>query len=117
MAKFLFVYHSCYDTKERLPPQEREAGMQRWRAWLGEGFQKGWLVDAGDALKRERRFLNAKMIVSDGPFAESKEVIGGFSIVQAETLDEAAELAKGCPALLYGGTVEVGPLEGFTINK
>jgi hypothetical protein len=43
----------------------------------------------------------------DGPFVESKEIVGGFSIIQADTIDAAAELAKSCPALLSGGHVEV----------
>lgn len=117
MARFLFLYRDCGDAKERMPSQERELIKQKWRAWLGEGFQNGWLVDAGDALKNDRRIVNSRKVVSDGPFTESKEVIGGFSVVQAETLDNAAELAKGCPALLFGGTVEIGPLEGFTLSK
>ena len=44
---------------------------------------------------------------------ESKEIVGGYSIVEADTIDAAAELAKGCPALLFGGNVEVRPLAGL----
>lgn len=117
MAKFLFLYRGCRDVDDKMTPQQREQMMQKWQAWLSEGFQKGWLLDAGDALKRDCRIVNAAKIVSDGPFAESKEVIGGFSIVQAETLDDAAELAKGCPALLVGSTVEVGAFEGYTVHQ
>jgi len=57
--------------------------------------------------------VNAKKVVTDGPFVESKEVVGGFSIVKAESIDAAAELAKGCPALITGGKVEVRPLAGL----
>ena len=49
----------------------------------------------------------------DGPFVESKEVVGGYSIAQANTIDAAAELAKGCPIFLTGGNVEVRPLAGM----
>jgi hypothetical protein len=56
-------------------------------------------------------------VVTDGPFVESKEIVGGFSIVQAETIEAAAELAKGCPALLVGGSVEVRCLAGITLKK
>ena len=117
MAKYLFLYRACGDTVEKMPPQEREQMTQRWRAWLGEGMQNGWVVDPGDALKKDRRVVGTNKVMTDGPFAESKEVIGGFSIVEAATIEDAAELAKGCPALLGGGTVEVGPLQGITINK
>jgi hypothetical protein len=46
-------------------------------------------------------------VITDGPYTEIKETLGGYSIVKAENLDEAAELAKGCPGLLTGGSVEV----------
>jgi hypothetical protein len=117
MAKYLFLYRGCRDTESKMPPQEREHMMQRWQVWLGSGFQNGWLLEPGDALKKDRRIVDATKIVTDGPFAESKEIIGGFSVVEAATIDHAAELAKGCPALVAGGTVEIGPLEGFTLNK
>jgi hypothetical protein len=80
-------------------------------------MQKGWMLNPGDALKKEGRVVNAQKVVLDGPFVEAKEIVGGFSIVQAETLDAAAELAKGCPGLLKGGKVEVRPLEGLTVKS
>jgi hypothetical protein len=117
MAKFLYVYRGGRNVYEQLAPEEKAQQMQRWQVWLGEGFQKGWLVDGGDGLKKERRVVNAKQLVTDGPFVESKEIVGGFSIVQADTIDAAAEIAKGCPVLRLGGSVEVGPLEGFVIAR
>jgi hypothetical protein len=76
---------------------------------------KGWMTSPGDALTPEGRLVDAKKVVTDGPFVESKEVLGGFSIVQADSLDAAAELAKGCPGLLFGGKVEVRPLAGYKV--
>jgi len=55
--------------------------------------------------------------VTDGPFVESKDIVGGYSIVQAASIEGASEFAKGCPVLLNGGTVEIRPLAGFTANK
>jgi hypothetical protein len=75
------------------------------------------MVDAGDGLKKEGRVLKGKKVVTDGSFIESKEILGGFSIVQADTLDAAAELAKSCPVFLRGGSVEVRPLQGFNMGK
>jgi hypothetical protein len=113
MANFLFVYRGSTEAYSRLTPEEMQQNMQKWSAWIQEGFQKGWMVDAGDALKEEGRVVNAKKIVTDGPFVESKEIVGGYSIVKADTIIAAAELAKGCPNLLTGGNVEVRPLAGF----
>ena len=70
-------------------------------------------MDTGDFVV----VVNAAKVVTDGPFIEVKEIVGGFSIVQAGTLDAAAELAKGCPIFQRGGSVEVRPLQGFTMGK
>jgi hypothetical protein len=117
MANFLFVYRINNASYDNMSPEEMQQNMQRWQTWMSEGIQKGWLLDAGDGLKKEGRVLNAKKVVSDGPFTEAKEVVGGFSIVQAETLDDAAEFAKGCPVLVRSGTVEIRPLRGYNIGK
>jgi hypothetical protein len=117
MAKFLFVYRRGGDVASKMTPEEMQQHMQKWHTWIGDGLQKGWIIDSGDALTQEGRVVNAKKVVTDGPFVESKEIVGGFSIVQADTIAAAAELAKGCPALLTGGTVEVRPLAGFTAKK
>jgi hypothetical protein len=116
MAKFLFIYRTPLGARN-MTPEEMQQVLQKWNNWIGEGMHTGWMVDPGDGLKQDGRQVNAKQVVTDGPFVESKEIIGGFSIVQADTIDAAAQLAKGCPVLLRGGTVEVRPLEGFTMQK
>src|SRR5262245_19729541 len=100
-----------------MSPEEMQQMLQKWQTWIGEGLRQGWMLEAGDGLKKEGRVVNAKKVVSDGPFIEVKEMIGGFSIVRAETLDDAAELAKGCPVFLRGGSVEVRPLQGYNMGK
>ena len=117
MAKFLFVYRSGKDSRGTMTPEEMQQILQKWRTWIADGLQKGWMLDAGDALKKEGRVVRAGQVVTDGPFVESKEIVGGFSIVQADALGAAAELANGCPVLLRGGTVEVRPFEGLTLGK
>lgn len=113
MANFLFVYRGSGDANAALSPEEMQQHMEKWRAWIGEALQKGWMVDMGDALTPEGRVVNARKVVTDGPFVEAKEMIGGYSIVRADTIDAAAELAKGCPGLVMGGTVEVRTLAGM----
>jgi hypothetical protein len=114
MAKFLFLYRSPTNNRSSMTPEEMQQILQKWNTWITEGLRSGWLLDPGDGLKQDGRLVNAKKVVTDGPFVESKEIVGGFSIVAADTIDAAAELAKGCPVFLRGGTVEVRPLEGFT---
>jgi hypothetical protein len=115
MADFLFVYRSSEGAGSRaeFSPEEMQQVMQKWSAWIREAMQKGWMTNPGDALKPEGKVLKSTKVVTDGPFVESKEIVGGYSIVKAASLEAAAELAKGCPALAYGGTVEVRPLAGL----
>jgi hypothetical protein len=117
MVKFLFVYRNSSESYGSMPPEEMQRMLQKWNTWITEGLRQGWMLDAGDGLKKEGRVVNARKVVTDGPFIEVKEVVGGFSIVQADTLDAAAEFAKGCPIFLRGGSVEVRPLQGFTLGK
>ena len=112
MPRFLFVYRGGSAAAAKLAPEEMQKHMKQWEQWIGEAMQKGWMVEPGDALTQEGRVVNAK-VVTDGPFVEAKEIVGGFSIVQADTIEAAAQLAKGCPGVLIGGTVEVRPLAGF----
>jgi hypothetical protein len=51
--------------------------------------------------------------ITDGPYAEAKYLVGGFSLIEARDLDEATELSKGCPVLERGGSVEVRPIMKF----
>ncbi len=113
MANFLFVYRGGNDAMATMTPDQMQKVMQQWHEWIATAMRSGWMVNPGDGLTPEGRVVNSKMVVTDGPFIESKEIVGGYSVVQADTIDAAAELAKGCPALLYGGTVEVRTLAGL----
>jgi hypothetical protein len=113
MANFLFVYRGGNDAHAKMTPDEIQANMQKWGDWIRGALQQGWMVNPGDALTPEGRVVNAKKVVTDGPFVESKECVGGYSIVKADNIDAAAELAKGCPGLLTGGKVEVRTLAGL----
>jgi hypothetical protein len=114
MAKFLFVYRGSIEPPN-MSPEEMQQHMQKWHTWISEGMQKGWITNPGDALKMEGKVVNSKKMVLDGPFVEAKEIVGGYSVVTAESLQAAAELAKGCPGLLMGGSVEVRTLEGLSV--
>jgi hypothetical protein len=114
MPNFAFVYRNRPDAFARLTPEDMQKQMQKWQDWISEGLRKGWMANPGDGLTQEGRVVNAKQNVTDGPFVELKEIVGGFSIIEAPDLDAAATIAKGCPGLSIGGTVEVRPLAGYT---
>ena len=117
MANFLFIYRRGGDTVNKMTPEEMQQHMQKWHTWIADGLQKGWMLDRGDPLTQEGRVVNAQKVVLDGPFVESKEIVGGYSIVQADTIDDAAALAKGNPGLLTGGSVEIRPIADFPAKK
>jgi hypothetical protein len=116
VANFLFVYRGGNETESQMTPEQMQQTMQKWGEWIGEAMAKGWMINPGDALTPEGRVVHANKVVTDGPFVESKEIVGGYSIVVADSLDAAAELAKNCPAVLLGGRVEVRPLAGLSAN-
>jgi hypothetical protein len=115
MARFLFVYRGNNEAFAKMSPEEMQQHNAKWGEWIGEAMKKGWMVEPGDALTPEGKVVRAK-VVTDGPFVESKEVVGGYSVVEAENIDAAAKLAKGCPGLLFGGAVEVRRLAGYTVT-
>ena len=83
----------------------------QWQAWK-EKF-KNQVVEMGDGLKPGGRTLRGKEVL-DGPFPEAKEIIGGFSIVQAANYDAAVEVAKECPIMFMpGASIEIREMMGF----
>jgi hypothetical protein len=84
--------------------------MQKWVNWIQELSQKGQMTNAGHPLERTGKVVQAKTkTVTDGPYAE-KDVVGGFSIVEAKDINHAVELSRGCPIFETGGFVEVRPV-------
>jgi hypothetical protein len=94
-----------------LSPDEIQKMVTRWYAWFDRLTQEG-KCKAGHPLEREGRIVSGRTgrTVADGPFAESKEAIGGYFLLQVDELDEALEIAKQCPGLEYGIDVEVRPV-------
>jgi hypothetical protein len=85
--------------------------MQKWVAWLKELGDRGFVKNPGQPLERSGKLVKGKQkTVTDGPFAEAKDVVGGYTIVEAKDIGHAVELAKGCPILGIGGDVEVRPV-------
>lgn len=110
MPKFLFVYRGQAFDPSQVSPEDMHQSMDRWNKWIGQGFAEGWLINAGDALLPAGRIVDKNQVVTDGPFVESKEIVGGYSVIQAASLDEAVKYAKTNPNLAEGGSVEIRQL-------
>jgi hypothetical protein len=116
MARFLFIYRGGDKARNQMDAQERQEHHETAKRWLSNALRAGWMVSMGDGLTKEGRVVSDK-VVTDGPFVETKEIIGGFSIIEAENIDAAAKLTKDCPFLHIGGKIEVRRLAGFTTEK
>ena len=94
-----------------LTPEEIQKMVTRWYAWFERLTQEG-KCKGGHPLEREGRIVSGRTgrTVADGPFAESKEAIGGYFLLQVDEIEEAVEIAKQCPGLEYGIDVEVRPV-------
>lgn len=89
-----------------LSPEQMQESMKQWQDWMG-GIAAQGKFESTNQLGFEGKTLKANGVITDGPYAEVKEIVGGYVIVKAGNIDEAIELAKGCPILLMGGHVEV----------
>jgi len=107
MTEFVYLYRGG---NRPTSPEEGQQIMQKWMAWLKGLADRGNIIDRGQPLEPTGKIVAANRTVTDGPFAEAKDVVGGFTLIKARDVTEAAELAKGCPALEYGGRVEVRPV-------
>src|SRR5580658_4029775 len=92
----------------RSPEQARESG-ERWRFWEQALRQAGHSVTGAQLEAAGRRVIGAEKAIADGTFGDD-HVMGGYFVVTASSLEQATDLAKGCPVLQSGGTVEVRPL-------
>lgn len=91
--------------------KEAAENMQLWIKWMEDLGKKGILV-GGEPLKRTGKQVNGRnKIVTDGPFIEGKETVGGYLIVNANDINEAVEISKGCPIFNEDGKLEVRQVE------
>lgn len=109
---FLLLFRNAGpDTHAHLSREQRTDLTQQWNAWY-EGLATAGKVQHGRPLALEGRVVSGARgkYVTDGPYAETKEVVGGYFFLTVADLDEATEIAKQCPGLPLGLTVEVRPV-------
>jgi len=107
MKEFLYIFRGGDSGRAEQTPEEMQAHMQKWGAWMGQMAQDGKLV-RGEPLQVEGKVLTGTdRVLTDGPFAEGKEIVGGYLLVKENDLETATTMAEGCPILEHDGTVEV----------
>ena len=114
---FLYIFRGGADPNQ-MSPEDMQRNMDAWFAWMNDLRKKGHL-QAGEPLQDGGKVLKGKggRSVTDGPYAEGKEEVGGYLLVSATDLNEAAELAKGCPIFANDGSVEVRAIQDMTAER
>jgi hypothetical protein len=108
---YMLIFRST-DWYKGLSPEQMQQIADTWMAWFNRLKDEGKCV-AGNPLEREGKIVAGKnRAVSDGPFAESKETIGGYFLLKVASMDEAVAIAQQCPGLPYGIRVEVRQVAG-----
>ena len=109
MSQFVFLYRGS--GQDRRSPEEMQKSMQKWLAWMKELGEKGHIQSPGHPLERSGKLVSGRgKTVTDGPFAEAKDVVGGYTLVEARDINQAVEISKGCPIFDVDGAVEVRPV-------
>src|SRR4051812_41299937 len=112
MEKFMYLFRGgdnhAHNAKDSKAAQEN---MQAWMNWMGDLQKKGVLVGADPLQPTGKQVSGTNKVVTDGPFTEAKEMVGGYLIVNAKDIDEAVELSKGCPIFNENGKLEVRPIQ------
>jgi len=108
MKDFLFVYRNDFNAMPKASPEEAQAVTKQWMDWIGGIAAQNKFVSGTGLPFDDARVVNHNKIVTNSPFGEIKETIGGYIIIKADSVDEAVEFAKGCPVLQgEGNSMEV----------
>lgn len=112
MSEFVFLYRNeLTAAAPAASPEQMQQTMQKWMAWMKEMGEKGQLKNPGHPLDLTGKVVKGKQkTVTDGPYTESKDIVGGYSLVEAKDIAEAVKISLGCPIFETGGMVEVRPV-------
>jgi hypothetical protein len=109
MSEFTFLFRGNFISEQS--PEQRQAYGQKWVTWFKGLGDKGFIKHTGAPLQPSGKVVKgAQKNVHDGPYAEAKDIVNGFTVIEARDIDHAMEIASGCPLLELGGAVEVRPI-------
>lgn len=107
MKKFLLLLHEDTEKMRELSPKEMGELVNAHVAWAAKLAESGHLI-SGEGLEENGVLITGKdCVIKDGPYMESKELIGGYYLLQAKDRDTIVQIAKECPCHIWGGTTEI----------
>jgi len=113
MTEFLLLFRREATANSVQPsPEQMQAMTKQWQDWIGGIAAQNKLVSTGKRMDFDGKVVRPNKTITNGPYVEVKEVLNGMLFIKAADMDEALEIAKGCPILQVGGNVEVRPLIG-----
>jgi hypothetical protein len=120
--KFAFLGYSLEQNWNAMSKREQDAMIEDCFTYDRKLLKDGHLIDAGGALQPSRtaktlRWQNGAAVVTDGPFAETKEHLGGIGILEARDMDDAVVLLSRHPGLRYGATFEIRPVDEASLHR
>lgn len=118
-----YLLMCCFDEKRwaAIPEAERDTIMRKYGEFIEDTAKSGQYLTGGKLKSTSSattvRARNGKPVITDGPFAETKEQLGGYHLIEAKDLDEALAIASRIPTLPAGGTIEVRPVQALTVQN
>ena len=107
----MLIFRGGAVSRDDVSPSVLQAHVEKWYRWSDELARQG-RRNVGTALDSGGKAVGGhERIVSDGPYAESKDLVTGAMIIEAASLDDAVEVARQCPTYEFGGSVEVRPVQ------
>lgn len=111
---YMLLLHDSTTSEAEISPAELKEVIGEYMAWRDKLAEDGLLI-GGEKLADEGgkhlRNVDGEIRVTDGPFAEVKEALGGYFAIKADNYDEAVEISRGCPHLIYGGWIELREID------
>lgn len=118
MPKYMLLLHDDPAPFLAMSPQEMQAAIEQYIAWGDSLRERGLLGQShklADEPGRVARSADGAIRVTDGPYSETKEVLGGFYIVAADNYDHAVNLTRDCPHLQHGGSIEIRQIDEMMV--
>jgi hypothetical protein len=111
MTKFMFLFRGEASPQGSPSPEQMEQTMKKWMGWMDNLKKTGHMEKGGERLHATGKVVRGKAKgVTDGPYVEVKDSIQGYLLIEAEDMNQAVELSKGCPGLESDGSVEIRPI-------
>ena len=110
-ARYMLIFRGGAVSRDDLSPSVLQEHVEKWYAWADELARQG-RRNVGTPLENPGATVRGRdRVVTDGPYAESKDLITGSMVIEAASLEDALEVARTCPTYEFDGSVEVRPVQ------